>query len=89
MLMFTALSVGCALVALFFFSYLFWIFYERDTKETKVGGVIIFHGFISLFCGVGFCVGMVVSIRQVFRPFWQDLDDVSRDELALEFEERT
>ena len=86
MLIFTAASVGCALVALFFFGFLLWIFNERDTEDIKVGGAMVFYAFISVFCGVILCVGgVVVSILQVFRPFSQDLDDVSREKLVLEF----
>ena len=41
---------------------------------------MIFNVFTSVFSGV------VVCIRQVLLPFSQDLDDLSRDKLVLEFQ---
>ena len=38
------------------------------------------------FAGSLMCIIAVVSIIQVFRPFFQDLDDLSREPLFLEFQ---
>ncbi|KIM49829.1 hypothetical protein M413DRAFT_116606 [Hebeloma cylindrosporum] len=38
----------------------------------------------SVLCGLAACIGIIFSIRQVLRPFLQDLDDIYRQKLFLE-----
>ena len=91
---FVAATVVCAIVAFVFLGLLFRLFYDRDyihdPKDAELGLVrfilrMIFYGSISAFYGVVACIGIVLCIRQVHRPFSQDLEDLSRDKLVLEF----
>jgi hypothetical protein len=85
-----AASVPWAIVAFYFLGFLFRFLYDRDPKDAKLGLVgfifrIIFYTYLSGFHGVAACIGIILCIRQVLRPFSQDLDDLSCDKLVLEF----
>jgi len=59
------------------------IFYNREGKDA----IIIQIGliFLMFFMGIGGCVFAVPSVRQVLRPYSQDLKDPLREKLLLEF----
>ena len=88
-LVFTVATIVCAIAAFNFLGYLFWIFYKHETKDPKFGFLeiicTIFYAFTLGSSGVVACVAVVLSIGQVLRPFSQNLNDVSRDKLLLEF----
>jgi uncharacterized membrane protein YccC len=86
-LVFMVGAVACAIVAFLFLGLLFRL---RDPEDAELGLVrfifrMIFYVSISVLYGVAACIGIVLCIRQVLRPFSQDLDDLSRDKLVLEF----
>ena len=86
-LVFMVATVVCAIVAFFFLGF---PFHESDPKDAELGLVwfilrMILIVPISTFNGVAACIGIVLCIRQVLRPFSQDLDDLSRGKLVLEF----
>jgi len=86
-LVFMAAAIGCAVVAFFFLGLIFRVFDDHDPKDTKLGLVrLILHtiAYVSVPALYG-VVGMVLCIRQVLLPFSQDLDNLSRYKLALEF----
>ena len=85
-LVFMVASVVCFIVAFQFFGVPFSIFFNRDTKDGLVWIIwrTIYYTFIFGYGGVLTCIGVVFSIVQVLLPFFQDLDDVSRDKLLLE-----
>ena len=89
-LVFTVITIVCAIFAFLFLGFLFRLFYEPDPKDAELGLMrftlrMIFFVSISAFYGMVGCIGAVFSIGQVFRPFSQGLDDVSREKLVLEF----
>ena len=89
-LIFTAASVVGIIMAFHYLGLLFETFFDPDTKDPNVGlvGIIlymIFDVFVSGYGWVVACIGIFLSIKQVLRPFSQDLNDVSRDKLFLEF----
>jgi hypothetical protein len=82
-------SVGailCAVPAFFFLAFPFRIFHRTDTESGFI--VLMAAGIVSLFIGFTggvFCFGLALSIREVLRPFFEDLDDPYRERMALEF----
>ena len=88
-LVFMVGAVACAFVAFLFLGLLFRLFHH-DPKDAELGlvGVIfrmVSYGSISVFYVVVACIGIVLRIRQVLLPFFQDVDDLSRDKLTFEF----
>jgi len=88
MLLFTFVSVGYAIVAFQCFAIPVRVFHESIINETKVEGVMIPSAFF-VVCAVGVCIALVDSIREVFRPFFQNLDDSSRKKLLFELSVRS
>jgi len=84
MLVFMVAAVACAIVAFYFLGYLIRLFHNRDPNDTELG-LFGFLLFLLGFYGAAACFGTVLCIRQVLRPFSQDLHDLSRDKLVLEF----
>jgi len=82
-----AAAAGCAVVAFLFLGFLFRVFYDRNPKDGPVRFILrmIFYVPTSSLYGVTACIGIVLCIRQALRPFFQDLDDLSRDKLVFEF----
>jgi len=77
----TFASVGDAIMAFQCFAILVRMFHESIINETKVGGGMILSAIILVVPAVGACVALFDSILEVFRPFFQNLDDSSRQKL--------
>lgn len=80
-------AVVCAVPAFFFLGSTFRIFHLIETRRELIVVVVveIFYVFISGLIGAVFCFGLAFSIREVLRPFFQDLDDPCREGMAFEF----
>ena len=89
-LIFTVASIAYAVVAFHFLGFLVRIFYNREGNDTIIRHlghifVMLFYALASFFMGVVGCVFAVLSVRQVLRPFSQDLNNPFRENLLLEF----
>jgi hypothetical protein len=86
-LVFMVAAVVCAIVAFLFFGLLFLLPDSEDAGLEQVVFILrmIFDVSSSVLCGLFACIGIVLCILQVLLPFFQDLDDLSRDKLVLEF----
>ena len=77
-------------LAFSFLGFLVQTFYEDQLKDPKVGLVGVILRTVFFVCIWGFnlvfaCIAAGFSIVQVLRPFFEDLDDFSRENLMLEF----
>jgi hypothetical protein len=84
---FSICAVICAVPGLFFLGFPFRIFHHTETKNELIVVVVvgILFLFVSGLIGGACCLGLALSIRQIIRPFFQDLDDPRRERLAFEF----
>ena len=80
---FMAASVACAILAFYFLDYLPRLFHDTELGPFGFGHFLLCF-YLGLFV-VAACIGIVLCIRQVLLPFSQDLDNLSRDKLVLEF----
>jgi len=79
--------VVCAVLAIFFLGFPFQIFHPTETKNEFIVVMVagILYVFISGLMGGVFCLGLALCIREILRPFWQDLNDPYRQRIAFEF----
>ena len=88
-LVFMVATVLSAIMAFMVLGFPFRVFHDRD-PNTELALVVliirmIFSVSTSAFYVVAACIGIILCIRQVLLPFFQDLDDLFRDKLVLEF----
>ncbi|KIM34929.1 hypothetical protein M413DRAFT_14835 [Hebeloma cylindrosporum] len=80
---FTIAAIICAVPAVFFLGVPFRIFHRTETKGEFIA-VMVFGILVAGLMGGVFCVGLARSIRQVCRPFYQDLEDPYRERMLFE-----
>lgn len=80
-------AVMCAVPAFFFLGFPFRIFHRSETKSEHIVVMVvgILYVFISGLIGGVSCFGLALSIRELLRPFFQDLEDPYRETMAFEF----
>jgi len=92
-LVFTAATNQCAILAFYGLGFLVPIFNNREGKDTTIiehlGHILvtIFYAFIVFFMGIGGCVSAGLSIHRVLRPFSQDLEDPDQEILIFAWTE--
>jgi len=84
---FTFAAILCCFPTFFFLGFPFRIFHPTETKSELIVVMVVgmLYVFIAGLIGGVFCVGLALSIRQVLRPFFQDLDDPYRERMVFEF----
>jgi len=74
---FSVCAVICTVPGFFFLGFPFRIFHRAETKNEHIVVIVlgILYVFTSGLLGGAFCLGLALSIREILRPFFQDLDD--------------